>query len=148
MRGLVAVFCLASPAGAECLTLGDLGYVLPVDGEVTVTELSGEVTLDLAPGGRAPKIVRIGSLAGKDLVPDPTLDREELPNGLVAHYRTTVDEAAGSGGSEVLLSGWLEGAVPLGIGCWTQTEYGSPDWCLPILGELRPEADGCETKED
>ena len=149
MKGLVAALCLTGQAAAaDCLTLGDLGYVLPVEGDVTVTELPNEVMLDLAPGGRAPKIIRIGSLAGVDLTGASARETKVLSNGLIARYGTTVGDAAGSGGAEVFLSGWLEGDVPVSIGCMTQQEYTNPEWCLPILGELRPAANGCEAKED
>lgn len=149
-RALAAAVCLAGPAGAECLALGDLGYVLPVEGEVAVTEEPGRpgLLLDFAPGGRAPKMIWLFSRNSIEPTGEAPPESRDLPNGLVAHYGTRVDQGEGSGGSEVMLSGWLEGDASLGVACWTQQEYPSPEWCLPILGELRPETDGCEMKED
>lgn len=149
MRRLVPVLCLIAPAAwGECLTLGELGYVMPVEADVTLVVGDGMVTLDLAPGGRAPKTITITSLQGRDLEPDQTLRREELPNGLILHSRGTTGEAVGSGGAEVRLGGWLEGDIPLGVSCWTQGEYIGPRWCVPWLASLRLETEGCEMKED
>jgi hypothetical protein len=149
VRGLAAALCLVGQgARADCLALPDLGYVLPVDGEVAVTVQMGLVTIDLAPGGRAPRIIALVSLA-KKTEPIPEQPKHEvLPNGLTLHYSARTGEAVGSGGAEVRLAGWLEGETPLGVSCSTQGETVSPDWCLPVLGELRLEAEGCKTVED
>jgi hypothetical protein len=145
----VGLCFLGQTAAADCVVLGDLGYVLPVEGDVNVFETENGLTLDLSPGGRGPQLIRLMSLQGMALADTDLPETELLPNGLTARYATEEDEAAGSGGAEVRLSGWLEGEEPLiGIGCFTQTEYGGPEWCLPILGELRPEAEGCEAKEE
>jgi hypothetical protein len=145
----MALLCfLGGAANAECLVLGDLGYVLPVEGEVTVTQSKGSVTLDLAPGGRAPELITLRAVDKSAMQIPDTPEEALLSNGLTLHYRPRTGEVEGSSGAEVFLGGWLEGETPLSVSCSTIGKYISPEWCLPMLAELRPVAVGCTTDKE
>ena len=146
--GAVALCLCGQIAAAECLRIGDTGYVLPVDGEVTVTKREGSVQIDLAPGARAPQLITFYTLAGLAVEGASAPSSALLPNGLTLQYSTQTRDAEGSGGAEVMLSGWLEGGIPLAVSCETQTEYGGPEWCVPVLGTLRPVETGCENEDE
>lgn len=149
MKALLAAFCLVGQAAAaECVVLGDLGYVVPLDLPYDKVVGEQEVTLDLTAAGLAFTEVRFFTFSALDSLEPSTLDTKALPNGLKLHYSTVVAPLGGNAGSLASLAGWLEGDIRLGVSCMSQEETPNPEWCLPILEKLRPEADGCEKKED
>ncbi|WP_374433218.1 hypothetical protein [Tabrizicola sp.] len=158
MKALLAAFCLVGQAAAaECVVLGDLGYVVPLDLPYDKVVGEQEVTLDLTATGLAFTEVSFFTFSALDSLEPSTLDTKALPNGLKTkalpnglklHYSTVVAPLGGNAGSLATLAGWLEGDIRLGVSCMSQEETPNPEWCLPILEKLRPEADGCEKKED
>lgn len=149
MKALLAAFCLVGQAAAaECVVLGDLGYVVPLDLPYDKVVGEQEVTLDLTAAGLAFTEVSFFTFSALDSLEPSTLDTKALPNGLKLHYSTVVAPLGGNAGSLATLAGWLEGDIRLGVSCMSQEETPNPEWCLPILEKLRPEADGCEKKED
>jgi hypothetical protein len=141
MKALVIAVCLmGQPALADCLILGD--FALAVEEDVGLIERADGVTVVFAPGGRAPSDLALTFLTappeGADLP-----ETEVLRNGLTLRYATEVAEAGGSGGAETLLTGWLDSSPPMGVACSGQAEVPDADWCVPVLGALRPRAEGC-----
>jgi hypothetical protein len=149
MRGLIAAFCLVGQgAAADCLVLGDLGYVLSVDPPHDVTAHGRFVTLDLTAASGTFTQVQFFSLAGFGTPERTAPEHVELPNGMTLYYSLGLYEPEGNAGSLADLTVWLDVVAPLGVSCWQQQKVSNPKWCLPILGHLRPAAEGCETIGD
>lgn len=150
MKALLSALCLVShAAAAECVVLSDLGYVVPLDPPYEMFVGKQEVTLDLTAAGPAFGEVSVFTFSALDSFEPETLEESKaLPNGLKLHYSTVVAELGGNAAPLATLAGWLEGDVRLGVSCMSQQEIPNPEWCLMILGKLRPEADGCEPTED
>jgi hypothetical protein len=135
-------------ATAECLALGNLDYVLDYEKWVRVSMAQETVTLDFSDSLRQPWQIRLFPMDSADLTETETPFSDRLSNGLILHYSTET-AAVGSGGPEFFLDGWIEAEKSLVVRCWAQTEYGGdPRWCIPVLEQLRPKAEGCATKED
>ena len=66
-----------------------------------------------------------------------------LANGMTLDFETKTEEAVGSGGAVTGLVGILSGAATFAVTCSMQGENPDPEWCLPYLGRLRTEAEGC-----
>jgi hypothetical protein len=135
-------------AAADCVVLGDLGYVLPVDPPYDLRSHGLFVTVDLTEASGT--FTEIGLFSLEDLVTPERSAPEyaELPNGMTVYYSLGLSEPKGSAGPIADLTGWLDADVPLGVSCWTRQEIPNPEWCLPILGQLRPEAEGCAAGEN
>lgn len=149
MRVLAAaVFMVGNAASADCVVLGDMGYVLPLDLPYELFGSEQDVTLDFTAAGLPFSQVSFFKFPALDSF-EPTLpNSKSLPNGLTLHYSTAVTPLQANSAPLATLSGWLEGEVRLSVSCMSQQEDPVPDWCLPILEKLRPEADGCEKNED
>jgi hypothetical protein len=140
VRASVVALCLTGQAAsAECLPLGDLGYVLELDRPAIAVDESG-VTISSAAQTRTPSTIRLFPMAEASF-PKHT----ELANGIGLSYTTDVKPADVSGGFEARLSGWFQGAPSLGVQCSTAGKDPDPEWCLPILGQIRPAQAGCDT---
>jgi hypothetical protein len=142
MRGLALSLCLIGQqvGAATCFTFGDTGLMLTVDGAFTMEERDGGAVLTLAPQARSPFTISLG--------PPDALDTPKslvLENGMTFVYGTATEEAVGSGGAAAFLEGVLGSVSPLGVTCAMQGEVPDAEWCLPVLGRLRTEAEGCET---
>jgi hypothetical protein len=146
MKAWVIAFCLMGQQGsADCLILRD--FVLSVEAEVGLIERPDGWTVVFEPDGRAPSELTLISI---QRVPDPAdgpvlPQSEVLGNGWTLRYAFEVDEAVGSGGAETRLSGWIDSTPPLAVSCTAQAEHPNAEWCVPILGSLRPKAEGCGT---
>jgi hypothetical protein len=144
MRGIVICLCLiAGPAAADCVEFGDTGFVISVDGNFSLVERDGGAVLTLEPDGRAPRVISVGPVEGIE----PT-DTVILQNGITLEYLTDTEDAVGSGGAAAFLMGVLGSTPPLGVTCTMQGEVPDAAWCLPVLGDLRPMAEGCAKGAD
>ena len=123
--------------------MGDLGYVLKVDLPPTVTADGPEVTISYGWTTRTPSTIRLFPMV-KASFPEQT----ELANGIGLSYITGVKAADVSGGFEATLSGWFQGSPSLGVQCSIAGKDPDPEWCLPILGQLRPAQAGCDTRKE
>ena len=141
MKAVVIAVCLVGqPALADCLILGD--FALAVEEEVGLVERVDGVTVVFVPDGRAPSDLALTFLTAPPVGLDLP-ETEVLRNGLTLRYATEVAEAVGSGGAETLLTGWLDSVPPLGVACRGQAEVPDADWCVAVLGQLRPRVEGC-----
>lgn len=148
MKALLAALCLVSQAAAaECVVLIDLGYVVSLDPPYDMFVGRQDVTLDFTAAGPAFAEVSFFTFSAMDSFEPSTLNSRTLPNGLKLHYSTVVAELGGNAAPLATLAGWLEGDVRLGVSCAAQQETPNPEWCLPVLGALRPAADGCGEEE-
>jgi hypothetical protein len=131
---------------AECVTLGNLAYVLDFEQEVEVI-VSGDVTtLDLTPGLERQDMIRLFVLNDSFLSEISTPDSTVLFGNFTLHYGTFTGEADADGEVDVVLNGWIDGNSPLGVICSPTTSADGPHWCLPMLSQLRPKAEGCATE--
>jgi hypothetical protein len=149
MKAWIVMFCLMGQSvSADCLIIGD--FALSVEEEVGLIEEVNGVTVLFEPDGRAPSSLTLFALgAMPDPVDGPALpETEVLPNGMTLRYSSEVDEVVGSGGAETRLNGWLDSTPALGVSCSAQAEEPNAEWCVPILGDLRPKAEGCDTAAD
>jgi hypothetical protein len=143
-RSLAVVICaMAQPAMGDCISFGDTGLLINVDGAYQMSERDGGATLTLEPNGRAPKVIAIGAAEVIDAQTTVILE-----NGLSLAYWTDVEEAVGSGGGAAFLQGRLESAPPMNVTCMMQDESPEAEWCLPLLGQIRTMAEGCKPKEE
>ncbi len=144
MKTLAIAFCLiGQPVLADCLILGD--FVLSVEEEVGLIELADGVQVVFNPEGRAPSTLTLMPLSDvSDLADDRALTESEvLGHGWTLRYAAQEDEAVGSGGAETRLRGWIDSTPPLRVACSAQSEFPDAEWCLAVLGKLRPKAEGC-----
>lgn len=88
------------------------------------------------------------SLAGFGTLEPSTPERATLPNGMKLYYSLGLYEPEGNAGALADLTGWLDGELPLGVGCRAQQKIPNAEWCLSLLGKLRPETEGCDANED
>jgi hypothetical protein len=145
MRWLAFVFCLfGQTATAEtCVKLGGTAHVLMLGGAYEIVEREDGATILIEPNGRSPRMIVLNRADGVELGDDGVV----LKNGLKLDYDTSTEEAAGSGGAVAGLVGLLGSDPPLAVTCSMQSEIPDAEWCLPILGQLRSEADGCTEEE-
>jgi hypothetical protein len=126
----------------DCVNLGP--FVLPVAGDVEVVETAQGMQVIFNAGGRSPSVIWF--YYPESLNNTAMQHAAVLANAMTLHYSSQVDEAVGSGGAETRLSGWLTSTPPVVVSCTAQAEYPNAEWCLPIIGQLRPKDDGCETE--
>jgi hypothetical protein len=124
----------------DCVNLGP--FVLPVEGDVEVVEIAQGLQVIFNAGGRSPSVIAF--YYPESLNNTAMQHAAVLANAMTLHYTSQVDEAVGSGGAETRLSGWLTSTPPVVVSCTAQAEYPNAEWCLPIIGQLRPKDDGCE----
>jgi hypothetical protein len=125
----------------DCVNLGP--FVLPVEGDVEMVEIAQGLQIIFNAGGRSPSVITFYFPQSLDTT--AMQHTAVLANAMTLHYTSQVDEAVGSGGAETRLSGWLTSTPPLIVSCTAQAEYPNAEWCLPIIGQIRPKDDGCET---
>jgi hypothetical protein len=143
---LHALLCLIGhSAGAECLTLGKLGYVLEVNEQVEVLMLGlGSVQLNFLGRFSPGLLIQFVPLPGSS---GP--ERAVLENGIVLSYTIKTTGIFENAGPFTTVNGTLNVEPPLRVACISDAnESPNPEWCLQTLGRLRPEAMGCETKEN
>ncbi len=140
MRGLAACLCLIgqSVAAETCATLGSTGLALPISEAHEVVEQGKGVVIFFEPEGRSPRLIGIQRAEGVD--PSGGV---VLANGMTLDYEARTEGAVGSGGAVAGLVGILSGTSVFGVTCSMQAEVPDAEWCLPVLGALRPAADGC-----
>jgi hypothetical protein len=148
VRGLyIAVIGLfPQVATADCLRMTDMGYALLADPEVQMTVGPGFVTLEFAPDGRSSKTLSLVAVEADAFLGATAGESRTLTNGIVVNYDTQISEAEGSGGAEAILWGWLETNPPVQVSCHMQAEQPDARWCVAVLEELRPLAEGCPGK--
>lgn len=143
MKLLAALLCLLGhPVWADCLDLTPLGLTLGVEEPVTLKQDAEGVALQFDPQGRAPRGIALIPLpAGHAYQSMDWPKHADLGAGWTIAYASGVVEAEGSGGAEAQLQGWMSGPASLAVSCTRQGESPDPEWCLPILGQLRPIAE-------
>jgi hypothetical protein len=106
-------------------------------------------TFHLNPEGRQPRDISfMAASPGFDLTESGLTERVRLSGDYILAYRTSEEEAGGSGGGTARLGGALleiGGPALLGVSCIAQDEYPNGLWCLPHLSTIRPLAadDAC-----
>jgi hypothetical protein len=104
-------------------------------------EKSGD-TFQLNPGGRQPREIGFSAASpGFDMAASGLTERVRLAGDYVLAYRTSEEEAEGSGGGAARLGGALVetgGPALLGVRCYAQNEHPNGLWCLPHLRTIRP----------
>jgi hypothetical protein len=146
MKAALQVWVILASLGAQPALAGDClmfdAFALRVESsDVDMVAMDGGLTLIFNSKGRAPSRI---AFASTDHLDDTGMSEVAvLPNGLTLHYLTEVDEAMGSGGADARLRGWVNSLPPLSVTCSAQDETPDAAWCVPVLGGLRPKADGC-----
>lgn len=132
--------CLVGQAAAAgtCERLVGTGLVLTLDEAHDVVEQGKGVAIFLEPDGRSPRMIVIQRADGVD-PPGGVV----LGNGMTLDYETRTEEAVGSGGAVAGLVGILSSAAIYAVTCSMQGDRPEAEWCLPVLGALRTEAEGC-----
>ena len=140
MRGLAFCMCLVGQVAAagSCERLVGTGLVLTLDEAHEVVEQGKGVAIFLEPEGRSPRMIVIQRADGVE-PPGGVV----LGNGMTLDYWTKTEDAVGSGGAVAGLAGILSGAASYAVTCSMQGEVPDAEWCLPVLGALRTEAEGC-----
>jgi hypothetical protein len=115
---------------------------LTLDEAYEVHEHAKGVTIFLEPEGRSPRMIVIQRAEGVE-----PRGGSVLSNGMTLDYSTKTEEAAGSGGAVAGLVGILSGGAVFAVTCTMQGEIPDAEWCLPLFGRLRTEADGCAEGE-
>jgi hypothetical protein len=129
---------IAQPTLADCISFGDTGLLISLEGAYSMSESDGGATLTIEPDGRAPKVIAIAPAEEIDAQRTVTLE-----NGMSFAYWTETEEAVGSGGAAAFLQGRLESSPPLTVTCTMQAEIPDAEWCLPLLGSIRTMTEGC-----
>jgi hypothetical protein len=139
MIGITLLVAAPHVAAADCVEMGDTGLSLTVQGSYTVQEMDGKVALTFGANTRAPSTITLDMNAEGVR----TSETAVLENGMSLAYRTETGEAVGSGGAETVLEGIISSEPTVKVTCAMQGENPDAAWCIPVLGKLRPMADGC-----
>jgi hypothetical protein len=135
-----ALFAVAPQvAFSDCVEMGETGLLLTLDGSYTVQEMDGRVVLTFGADTRAPSAITLDLDASEVRTSETTV----LENGMSLAYRTETVEAVGSGGAEAFLEGIISSEPTVKITCTMQAEVPDAAWCIPVIGKLRPQEDGC-----
>jgi hypothetical protein len=138
---VVVASIMVQPALAgDCMVFDAFALRLE-SSDVDMAEMDDGLTLIFNAEGRAPSQIVFTSTSALD---DTGMSKVTvMQNGMTLHYMTEVGGAVGSGGAETRLRGWINSLPPLAVTCEAQAETPDAAWCVPILGGLRPKADGC-----
>jgi hypothetical protein len=139
LLGVALVAFAPQVAFADCVEMGDTGLLLTLDGSYTVQEMDGKAVLTIGANTRAPSTITLDTSANGVRTSETTV----LENGMSLAYRTETREAVGSGGAEAFLDGIISSEPTVRVTCTMQGEVPDAAWCIPVLGKLRPQEDGC-----